>query len=92
MTPDQAREFFLYADPEDVIDAYAKLNDADPDEVQLRIDWGTGENGEIVGGDIIIGPKFGGTQLSDDDLVSLAISMGGEEWDRPIWEPTWRVA
>lgn len=92
MTPAQAREFFLYADTEEVIDAFARQREIDPDDVQLRVDWGCGDRGEIIGGDIIIGPRQGGTMLPDDELISLAISMGGEEWDRPVWEPHWRTA
>lgn len=92
MNAQQAREFFLYQDSEDVTDAYVRLTETDPDTVDLRIDWGIDDRGHIYGGDIIIGPRYGGVALEDDQLVALAETMGGDAWDRPAWEPTWRVA
>lgn len=88
MTPDQARAFFLSQDTETIIDAYAKMIEANPDDVQLRVDWGTDDHHQVIGGDIMIGPKFGGRLLDDDDLVSLALLMGAEDTDP---DPTWRL-
>ena len=92
ITPDRAREFFLYQDDEDVINGYAAMIDACPDDVQLRVDWGTDSRNHVIGGDVIIGPRFGGRSLDDDDLVTLALQMGAAEWVRPEYEPSWRIA
>lgn len=86
-TADDARWFFLYQDRDLVTERFAEMIQTDPDDVELKIEWGISNSGDMTGGDIYFGEDHRGHYLTDETLVELAEHMGWRNWVEPYYPP-----
>ena len=87
ITPDTAREFFLYHSDCRVAANLEEIMGEEPGEIELVIDRGRNDRDEMTGGDILIGPRFQKKFLTDAQLVALAKHMGVQDWIKPNTGP-----